>query len=58
MPAISADDSIYDSAVILSATANLPSAPTFLKQSLFATDETTTADSVIIDSYRANAASG
>ena len=52
MPAISADDSIYDSAVILSATANIPSAPTFLKQSLFAVDETTTADSVIIDSYR------
>ena len=39
-------------ALLLSATANIPSAPTFLKQSLFAADETTTADSVIVDSYR------
>jgi hypothetical protein len=52
---VSADfDYLYDTATILAATSNIPSAPTFLKQSLFAIDETTTADTVFVDTYRGN----
>jgi hypothetical protein len=43
---------LYDTLAILEGTANVPTAPTFLKQSLFAIDETTPADAVLIDSYR------
>jgi Phage major capsid protein E len=44
----------YDTATLLSAVVTLPSAPTFLKSTLFATDETTPSDTIYIDTFRGN----
>jgi Phage major capsid protein E len=43
MPVSTDFDYLYDTATILAATTNIPSAPTFLKQQLFGIDETTPA---------------